>query len=645
MSRKTKRAKSTLRRQQQPAVAGKTQGPAGTPDAELVRPSTSTRRIFAYCILLAVVTFAVYSRAIRNPFINFDDSAYVTENRIVQQGLTEDAVRWAFTTTAEANWHPITWLSHELDCQVFGLQPAGHHLTSVIFHAANVVLLFLLLVWITENVGRSLLVAGLSAVHPINVESVAWVAERKSVLCMFFFLLTLGAYGWYARKPGIGRYFLVAILFAVGLAAKPMIVTLPFALLLLDVWPLQRVAEWPSRSPAVRPMPQASFWRLTLEKLPLLALAAASSVITMAVQKGAMERGVPLGVRFSNALNSYVLYLGKALWPVHLAAFYPYRGYHFPIWQWAVDLLLLAGITAWAFRHRSHRYLLVGWLWFLGTLVPTVGLVQVGDQGMADRYAYLPFLGLFVIIVWGAADLAKENGVGSKECAVAAVLVMAVLSFLTWRQIGFWRSNLDLWSHAVEVTSDNYVAENYLGEAQMVAHLQATGQRFSQEAALHFQNAVRLNPGDPTSRLNLGAALHESGQLDAAVTQYLTVLKMTTDPYLTSKALTDLGAAYHQKGEYEKSREIYLQALKQDPSNQTIFLNLGKLAMDQRIQRLSTSAAAHPSPEAYLQLAQAQQAADHIPEARSSYQLALKLNPNLSNAKEALNSLSAQTGR
>jgi len=645
MSRKAKRTKSGVKGRQPAVVARKTQGPAGSATVEIAPHSTNTRRTVAGCILLAVVTFAVYSRAIRNPFINFDDSAYVTENRIVQQGLTADALRWAFSTTAEANWHPITWLSHEFDCQLFGLQPAGHHLTSLVFHVANVVLLFLILVWATGSAGRSLLVAGLFAVHPINVESVAWVAERKSVLCMFFLLLTLGSYGWYARKPGIGRYIVMAMLFALGLAAKPMIVTLPFALLLLDVWPLQRVAEWPSRSPVAQAMPHASFWRLTLEKVPLLALAAASSVITMAVQKGAMERGVPLGVRFSNALNSYVLYLGKALWPIHLAAFYPYRGYNFPVWQWVVDLLLLAGITTWAFRYRSRRYLIVGWLWFLGTLVPTIGLVQVGDQGMADRYAYLPFLGLFVMIVWGGADLAKERGVSLKQCAVAAVLLIAVLSLLTWRQIGFWRSNLDLWSHTVEVTSDNYVAENYLGEALMVAHLQATGQRFSEDAALHFQKAVRLNPGDPTSRLNLGAALHENGQLDAAVTQYRTVLKITTDPYLTSKALTDLGAAYHQKGEYEKSRETYLQALKQDPTNQTIFVNLGKLAMDQRIQMLSTSAAAHPSPEAYLQLAQAQQAADHIPEARSSYQLALKLNPNLSDAKDALSSLNTQTGR
>ncbi len=641
MSRKAKRTRSAERRRQ--AVARKTQGPADSAKSELA-PHSARRRTFAYCILLAVVTFGVYSRTIRNPFINFDDSAYVTENRIVQQGLTADAVRWAFSTTAEANWHPITWLSHELDCQFFGLQPAGHHLTSLIFHVANVVLLFLILVWATGSIGRSLLVAGLFAVHPINVESVAWIAERKSVLCMFFFLLTLGAYGWYARKPGIGRYMVMAMLFGLGLAAKPMIVTLPFALLLLDVWPLQRVAEWPSRTPVVQSMPQAPFWRLMLEKLPLLALAAASSVITMAVQKGAMERGVPLGVRFSNALNSYVLYLGKAFWPVLLAAFYPYRGYNFPVWQWVVDLLLLAGITAWTFRYRSRRYLLVGWLWFLGTLVPTIGLVQVGDQGMADRYAYLPLLGIFVMIVWGGADLAEEKEVSLKVCAASAVLVLGVLSWLTWRQIGFWRSNLDLWSHTVAVTSDNYVAENYLGEALMVAHLQATGQRFSEEAALHFQKAARLNPGDPTSRLNLGAALHENGQLDAAVTQYLMVLKMTTDPYLISKALTDLGAAYHQKGEYEKSRETYLQALKQDPTNQTIFVNLGKLAMDQRIQVLSTSAAAHPSSEAYLQLARAQQAADHIPEARSSYQLALKLNPNLSNAKDALNSLNIQTG-
>ena len=634
MSRKMKRNKSA-RHAQKTSIKNNVAEPVGAPGS-----SPINNRIVTVCaLLLAVATFAVYSRTFSNPFVNFDDPNYVTENRMVQQGLTRDAVRWAITTTAEANWHPLTWLSHELDCQLFALRASGHHLTSVLLHTMSVVLLFLLVLRATGSIGKSLALAGLFALHPINVESVAWISERKNVLSMFFFLLTVGAYGWYARKPGIGRYLLMAVLFALGLAAKPMIVTTPFVLLLLDIWPLQRVAEWPSQSPGVLTVSQAPAWRLALEKLPLLVLSAASSVITMAVQKRAIEGGIPVGARIANTSLSYVLYVVKTLFPINLAAFYPYRGSDVSAWQMLLCVLALAGVTVLVFRYRSRRYLLVGWLWFLGTLVPMIGLVQVGEQGMADRYAYLPIIGLFLVLVWGGSDLLGKYQGGLRAYTVAGGLVIVVLSVLTWRQIGTWRSNFDLWSHTLHATTDNYLAENYIGEALTEQHFQATGERFSQEGAMHFLNAVRINPRDPSSRLNLGAALHERGELQDAVQQYQAVLQMTQDPYLISKALIDLGAAYHQMGDYQRSQAYYLQALKIDPGNQTIFINLGKLAMDTRIKQLAASVTAHPSAQAYLQLGQAQQAAAHIPEARQSYELALKLNPKFSDARAALDAL------
>ena len=617
----------------------------GNPSAKVAldkRPSRARFEPLALCVILALVTFGVYFRTIGNPFVNFDDPTYVTENRSVQQGLSSMSVLWALTTTTAFNWHPLTWLSHELDCELFGLSPAGHHFSSLLLHVLNTVLLFLLLARATGAVGRSLLVAALFGLHPINVESVAWIAERKNVLCMFFFLLTVGAYGWYARKPDLVRYLAMTALFVLGLASKPMIVTLPFVLLLLDFWPLQRVQEWTPPSAALS-APQSGFWRLVLEKVPLLLVSAASCAVTLAVQQGAMGR-VPPAVRFANSLYSYAMYLQKLVWPVSLAAFYPYKGYGLSAWQGLVCLFVLIAISVWVWRERSRWYLVVGWLWFLGTLVPMIGWVQVGDQSMADRYAYLPAIGVFVMLVWGAADLAPRMRVNSRIGIAAALALITVLSVLTWRQIGTWRSNYDLWSHAVDSTSDNFMAENFLGEAIMVKQFESTGQRYSQEAETHFRKAIRLNPGDLESRINLGVDLHEHGQLNDAIEQYLAVLRLTTDEYLTSRALIDLGAAYHQLGDYKKSREYYAQALQIDPGNQAIFVNLGRLSMDERIAQLAASASSRPSPQAYVELGNLQQAAGHLPEARESYRLALKLDPKMSDAIEALNQLGGGTG-
>lgn len=616
---------------------------ARDPAINLAPPESSQRHAKVYatiCILLAAVTFTVYFKALTNPFVNYDDQGYVVENSRVQQGLTLATLRWALTSTDATNWHPVTWLSHAADCQLFGLNPKGHHLTSVLLHICNVVLLFLLLARVTGSTFKSLLVAALFALHPINVESVAWIAERKTVLCMFFVLLTFAAYGWYARRPRLGRYLAVVGLFILALAAKPMAVTLPFALLLLDFWPLGRVASLKTVSEAF-PVPRLRLGKLVLEKLPLVLLSAASSAVTLFAQKAAVATNehVPLLVRLANACYAYSTYIFKAFWPVGLASFYPYEGYRLPVWHFVLYALFLVSVTSRIWSARARTYLPVGWFWFLETLVPMIGLVQVGDQAMADRYAYLPLLGIFVIVVWGAADLAGKLRIDARLLRGGSVVILVALSLLTWRQIGCWRSSRDLWAHALEVTKDNYMAEDYVGSALLVENYEATGQRHLDEALVHFKNAARINPNDAISHLNLGADMHEHGQVQEAIEQYQTVLTLTQDPHLIAKCFIDLGAAYQQLGDYAASEQYFREAQKMEPENEVIFLDLGKLGMAKRARELSTAAAAHPTPGAYLQLGQLQQAAGMIPEARQSYETALKLNPRFVEAQKALASV------
>ena len=378
--------------------------PKAAPEKPAALFSSPEKRNVILCLLLVVLTLALYNPVNSHPFVNYDDDRYVTENPHIHNGVEWDTIAWAFTSIEQENWHPLTWLSHALDYGLFHQNPTGHHFTSLLIHAANAVLLFLLLAFATRRSGPSLLVALLFALHPINVESVAWVAERKNVLSTFFFLGAIGAYGWYARKPHWQRYLAVATLFAAGLMSKPMVITFPFVLLLLDYWPLGRVEGNQASSPG----PTLSWTKLLVEKLPLLALSAASAVITMKAQQagGAMRSTAQfsLGVRVENAVVAYATYLWKLIWPSHLAPLYPHPGDSLASWQVALSLLVLLAITSIVLAFRAKRYLLVGWLWFLGTLVPVIGLVQVGDQAMADRYAYVPLVGIFVMIAWGFAD-------------------------------------------------------------------------------------------------------------------------------------------------------------------------------------------------------------------------------------------------
>jgi protein O-mannosyl-transferase len=404
-----------------------------------------------------------YNPVTHNGFLDYDDDQYITNNPHVRAGLTWATVKWAFTTYDQANWHPLTWLSHALDCELLGLNPSGHHYVNVLLHAANAVLLFLLLQSATGFRWRSLMVAALFALHPTNVESVAWAAERKNVLSMLFFLLALHAYVWYTRRPEVRRYAAVAFFFALALLSKPQVITFPFLLCLFDYWPLCRIGAPAVAGPAAQGnLPKLWSGWLVLEKLPLLLLSAASAVVTMKAQKtgGAVQtlsQYSPL-LRLETAVISYVDYLGKALWPSKLVALYPHPTKLYPAWQVGASVVLLMLVTALVLRARGQRYLEVGWFWFLGSLVPMIGLVQAGGQAMADRYAYIPFIGLFLMLTWLVADWAQARQISARWLAISAVSCLLVLGTLTYRQVGYWHDIPSFWLRTLALTRDNYVA-------------------------------------------------------------------------------------------------------------------------------------------------------------------------------------------
>jgi tetratricopeptide (TPR) repeat protein len=444
------------------------------------------RRVLLVGVALLLLVLAVFLPTAWDNFIYFDDDYYVTQNAVVQKGLTAGSISWALSTTDYFYWHPVTWLSHMLDCELYGLKPAGHHLTNVLIHAATTLLVFICFVYMTGALWRSAAVAALFAIHPLHVESVAWVAERKDVLAGFFWFAAVLAYAWYARRPAWNRYLLVAACFALGLMSKPVTVTLPFALLLLDYWPLNRLS---TAKPA----------RLLLEKVPLAALSAISSIVTYAGQKqmGAMERlaHVSFAVRIENAIVSYAAYLGKIVWPHPLALIYPYRTQIAPL-AVAVSAVLLAAITAAAIILRARTaYLLSGWLWFAGVLVPMIGLVQVGSQSMADRFTYIPAVGVFVMLVWAAGQWLKP-----RAAAVVGAVVIAAFAVTASAQVRYWYDSLTLLRHTVAVTRDNSVAMHNLAFA-----LAAEGRLA--EAVPYYRESLRLEPRNPRGYYNLGLAL------------------------------------------------------------------------------------------------------------------------------------------
>jgi tetratricopeptide (TPR) repeat protein len=509
------------------------------------------------CILLALATLAVYWQSSNHEFVNLDDDLYVTRNDVVQQGLTREGIAWAFTTTHASNWHPLTWLSHMADSQLFGLDPGWHHLTSVFIHVANTLLLFLALRWMTGSVWRSAFVAALFGVHPLHVESVAWIAERKDVLSALFWLLTLLAYVRYARRPSLNTHVPVLVFFALGLMAKPMLVTLPFILLLLDYWPLGRLEPGRTSGAIARGGARAS--HLVWEKLPLLALTAASVVVTLFAQRSAGAVGslefYPLEARFTNALVSYVKYLWKAVWPTDLAVFYRHSS-GVVGWQVAGAFLLLLFVSVLVVRARRARpYLLVGWLWYLCTLVPVIGLVQVGSQAMADRYTYVPSVGIFIIVGWGVPDLLAGWSLRVKTLAAAATAALAFLAFAGHRQVGRWSDSVTLFEHALASTEDNYVIHNNLGVT-----LKAAGR--TAQAISHYREALHIRPDHVSSHNNLGIALSDQGRVDEALEHYETALRIDPDHADTRNSL---GLALLSQGDRDRAIRQFSEAVRLRP--------------------------------------------------------------------------------
>jgi protein O-mannosyl-transferase len=545
------------------AVAKKPSLPS-RPDQGAQEARRKQRLIFS--LLLILLTLALYNPVSRAPYLNYDDNAYVYENFHVRSGLNWDTAVWAFTTTTESNWHPITWLSHCLDVSLFGMNPAGPHYVNALLHAANAALLFLLLEAATGLAWRSLAVAALFAVHPLNVESVAWISERKNVLSMLFFLLALAAYGWYVRKPGPVRYVMVMASFALGLMAKPQIITLPFVLLLLDYWPLMRTSgvNGEAESPGVK---RGWAW-LIAEKIPLLALSGASAWMTMKAQTTAMHLEFPLSVRLGNAVLSYAKYVGKVIWPADLAPLYPHPGLSVSASQAVVAALALAAITALVVFSR-RRYMLVGWLWFLGVMVPMIGLVQVGVQAMADRY--IPAIGLFIMVCWGAAELCEKWHVNRVAMGVIGGAALIALTVTSYQYLGYWKDNLALWAHTLQVTRNNFIAEDSVAEVLI-------RQGRIDEAAAHFQNAVNINPKDPVGNLNLGTYQQQKGNYAAAIDRYETVPRLTQNPRLLALAFTNLGYAYYSVGKNDPARRSFDSALQQQPENPQALLGLGVIA-------------------------------------------------------------------
>jgi len=600
------------------------------------------RNLLIYLGLVAL-TLLAWGRVVRNPFINYDDRKYVTQNPNIQAGLNWKTLSWALTSIDQANWHPLTWLSHALDYQLFGLNPAGCHLTSLLLHLVNVVLLYVFLYGATRKAGRGFLVAGLFAIHPLNVESVAWVAERKNVLCTFFLLLALVAYGRYVRKPDSARYLLVVVLFVFALASKPMAITLPCLLLLLDVWPLRRIQTQARQldkrrgerrmnrrsQPASTTMPMVPFSRAILEKLPLLALSAASAVVTIYAQRNSgapipSTEDLPLVLRFQNAIRAYCLYVGKAFFPVGLAPMYPHPGSAISTWQVVLAAVFLGLVSFWTFmKRKSAPQLLVGWLWFLGSLVPVIGILQVGQQAMADRYAYIPLIGLFVMTVWSVADLADRVSLGYRWRVAISATVLCAFSVLTWRQLGFWHSSIDLWAHTLAVTSNNQVAET-----NMSAALVEAGQL--DEAIPHFKNILRMDPHDATSYADIGAQLQTQGELHDAISSYELALLVSHDPQLKAGVYVNLWTIYTRLGNFELAGRSFAQALEIYPQ-----------FPEALIPDFLKSVNAHPLPRTCLQLGQLFEQAGRLQDARSAYQQALRVDPSFAPAITALARLNA----
>ncbi|KAG0506575.1 MAG: Beta-barrel assembly-enhancing protease [Candidatus Udaeobacter sp.] len=557
------------------------------------------------CLGLVAITWAVFGQTLTHDFVNFDDHVYVYENPLVVRGLSTEGIIGAFTHTHALNWHPLTTLSHMLDCQLYGLKAGGHHLTNVILHTISVLLLFLVFKQMTGGLWQSAFVAALFAIHPLHVESVAWIAERKDVLSAVFFMLTLAAYARYARAPSPARYLLVAVLFAFGLMSKPMLVTLPFVLLLLDYWPLGRLGGQKSEV-------GSRLRRLITEKIPLFALSALSCAATLLTQRqgpNAIDQ-LPFLWRLNNTFVSYVTYIWQMLWPVRLAVFYPHPNDRLSVVEVTVAIAFLVGVSLLVlYLRRTKPYLVTGWFWYLGMLVPVIGLVQVGEQAHADRYTYLPQIGLYIMIAWAVGDLLLESPsrVRRAVVGVAAAIAIVCLGMRAFVQVSYWKNSQTLWSHTLAVTGDNDVAHNNLGflflrrgeldnaisEFQAALDIRSRNtethyslgaaliqnnlgnafarKQLSDEAINHLQEAVRLRPDYADAYFNLGSVLFQQGRIDQAIAQWQKALAIRPRD---AEAHRNLASALRKQGNVKGAIAEYEQALNITPEDRVALNNL-----------------------------------------------------------------------
>ena len=529
-------------------------------------------------LLVVAAVLGVHGRAIGGGFVDYDDDVYVTENAVVREGLTLHGVRWALGAFHAANWHPLTWLSHMLDVELWGLEPAGHHATSIVLHAASAVLLLLFLRRTTGRPGTALVAALLFAVHPMRVESVAWVAERKDVLSGLAWMAILLLWARYAERPSVGRYLAVVLAFVLGLLAKPMLVTLPFVLLLVDVWPLGRWGRVPRSGvgadvPRVPPRPLGV---LLAEKVPLLALAAASAWVTVRAQASAqaitMLERLPLETRVANALEAYALYAAKAFWPSGLAAFYPHAATvpalpdpALGAAELSIAAVLLALLLVAAWRLRREPWLLVGLGWFLGTLVPVIGVLQVGHQARADRYGYLPLVGLSLAVLWAVSELVATRPRVRRAAGVAAAAALAALAVVAWRQVGTWRSTESLWRRALAVTEHNFLARYNLGTFYL-------GEERLAEAEVEYRAALADRPDHHEAHYGLGLALARRGRGDEALHHFREALRLRPD-YVD--AVVAIGTYHMMRGDLGQAETWYRGALGMEPRHALALRNLG----------------------------------------------------------------------
>ena len=620
------------------------------------------------CLLLTAATLTVYWQVRGFDFITLDDRQYILDNYALRHGVSLEGIRWAFSSFYEANWHPLTWISHMLDVQIFGLKPGMHHLTNVVFHILNATLLFLVLDKMTGASWRSAAVAALFAVHPLHVESVAWIAERKDVLSTFFWMLTMMSYLWYVRNRTVTRYLTLVLFFTLGLLSKPMLVTLPFVLLLFDYWPLHRLdthqAGDLNKDPG-KGTAESVGWHprvsaLVLEKIPLIVFAMISSGITMFAQKswGAVSSmsGLDLGFRMANVITSYAAYLWKMIWPFNLAVFYPYPEVIHPLAVILCAIFLLSITASVLFFACELPYLVVGWLWYIGTLVPVIGIVQVGSQSMADRYTYIPLVGIFIMIVWGLSDLFKRWRQGRAALGVIITVVLVLLLATAWMQVGFWKNSETLCRHTLAVTKNNYKAHTDLGlvlimkgdfdgavrEFHQALRIKPISEAYNglgtaytmkkeNEAAIeYFSKGVQIDPYNMHIHNNLGLLLASMGRTDEAIGQFQELLRINPKDI---QAHFNLGKALLQKGKVHESIFQFNEALRIDPHQPEVLNYLGKANAAQKeieasISMINESLKSEPqNPALYTRLGDLHCGLGEYNEAITQYQKALSIQP------------------